>query len=340
MISLIIPIYNTGKYLEKCLESIRNQTYEDFEVIMIDDGSTDNSALICKKYEKQDSRFKYFFKENGGSGSARNCGLKNAKGDYIAFIDSDDYVETDYLEDLSKHCSEGWDIIQCGMWLENNGSKTELSPINAEYTELNYIKTIIKRDINIFLFQTTVVKLYNRLFLEKSGVLFDEEIISSEDCLFNTMLLPHVRSVKTISTSKYFYRQNNSYISKLSPTFNKVYQSIRVGNITSGIRYDLIIQNCWKDDYYILKGFESAICIIYLSNAREIECGRFSKREKKELYEAFFSVVNYPIDIAINDFKGTDRMIARACANKDCNTISRIYKLRKMKKTLSRIIMR
>jgi glycosyl transferase, family 2/glycosyl transferase family 8 len=100
LISIIVPIYNVEKYLRQCLDSIMNQTYRNFECLLINDGSPDNSADICREYVSKDSRFRYFEKENGGISSARNLGIEHSKGEYITFIDSDDWVDSDYLEVL------------------------------------------------------------------------------------------------------------------------------------------------------------------------------------------------------------------------------------------------
>ena len=100
LVSIIIPIYNVEKYLEKCIKSIINQTYRNLEIILINDGSTDESGKICEKYEDQDNRIVFINKKNGGAASAKNEGLKIAKGDYITFVDSDDYIADDYIETL------------------------------------------------------------------------------------------------------------------------------------------------------------------------------------------------------------------------------------------------
>lgn len=100
LISIIVPIYNADCYLRQCLDCIINQSYKNFEVLLINDGSVDDSAIICKEYVETDSRIHYFEKENGGVSSARNLGLKNVKGNYITFVDSDDWVEENYLEVL------------------------------------------------------------------------------------------------------------------------------------------------------------------------------------------------------------------------------------------------
>ena len=288
MISIIVPIYNTGKYLKKCLDSIKNQTFKDFEVILVDDGSTDNSAEICREFSETDSRFKYFYKENGGTSSARNLGLENAKGEYIAFIDSDDYIEPDYFETLAEHCSGGYDIIQCGMTLVRNGNNTELVPDKGEYDGKGYAELIIKRRLQIFLFQTPTTKLYKRERIISNSLNFDEEVTVSEDCLFNTQFMKFVKSVLFISYSGYNYLQDNSTVSKSKNSYKKAKQSIKVGNITSGIRFDTIERYGLGDNPEIIKGFQTAICIIYISNAHMIETGEITKNEKKKLYEEYF----------------------------------------------------
>ena len=106
LITIIVPIYNVEKYLRQCLDSVLNQTYQNFECLLINDGSPDNSAGICKEYVDKDARFHYFEKENGGLASARNFGIKYSKGKYITFIDSDDWVESDYLEVLHSKIKE------------------------------------------------------------------------------------------------------------------------------------------------------------------------------------------------------------------------------------------
>ncbi|MBQ9730331.1 MAG: glycosyltransferase [Clostridia bacterium] len=115
LISVIVPVYNVEKYLSECVDSILRQTYQNLEVILVDDGSTDNSGAICDEYAKKDSRIKVFHKENGGLSSARNYGLDRMHGDYVAFVDSDDYIADTMYEELIKKCLEyGADITACG----------------------------------------------------------------------------------------------------------------------------------------------------------------------------------------------------------------------------------
>lgn len=121
LISVIVPVYNTLAYLDKCINSILNQTFTDFELLLIDDGSTDGSGEKLDEYAKVDLRIRVFHKENGGSSSARNLGIKEAKGEYLSFQDSDDYCDEDFLESLAKpileareKCLEAPKIVQVG----------------------------------------------------------------------------------------------------------------------------------------------------------------------------------------------------------------------------------
>ena len=96
IISVIIPVYNVEKYLSRCIESVLNQTYRNLEIIIVDDGSTDDSLNICRRYEKKDKRIKVIHQDNGGLSSARNKGLMNSTGEYISFVDSDDWLHPDF----------------------------------------------------------------------------------------------------------------------------------------------------------------------------------------------------------------------------------------------------
>ena len=110
-ISVIVPVYNTEQYLHRCIDSILAQTYTDFELLLIDDGSKDNSGKICNEYAAKDSRVRVFHKENGGVSSARNIGLDNAKGGWISFVDSDDWISTEYLENLFNAVDNTVDLV-------------------------------------------------------------------------------------------------------------------------------------------------------------------------------------------------------------------------------------
>jgi len=114
LVSIIIPVYNTAPYLEQCLESIIHQTYENIEVILVDDGSTDESGAICERYARQDNRIQVVHKSNGGQSSARNVALDMMTGEWVLFVDSDDWIETNTLEVIFSHKEDQADIIEFG----------------------------------------------------------------------------------------------------------------------------------------------------------------------------------------------------------------------------------
>lgn len=114
-VSIIVPVYNVEKYLMKCIESIQQQTEEKIEIILVDDGSIDKSGEICDEYAVKDSRIKIVHKENGGLSDARNCGLDVSIGEYVAFVDADDYVDKEYISKMKKEMlAKNCDIVQCG----------------------------------------------------------------------------------------------------------------------------------------------------------------------------------------------------------------------------------
>lgn len=117
LISVIVPVYNVEKYLHKCINSILNQTYKNLEIILIDDGSTDNSGKICDEYALKDNRIKVIHKENGGLSSARNAGLDICSGDYIGFVDSDDYIAEDMYEYLYVNLKKIMRMLLCVIFI-------------------------------------------------------------------------------------------------------------------------------------------------------------------------------------------------------------------------------
>ena len=143
MVSIIVPIYNVEQYISKCIESILAQTYRDFELILVDDGSPDNCGKICDEYAKQDSRVHVIHQENKGVSAARNAGISLAKGEYIMLVDSDDFITENMLEKMHDCIAEsGSDIVICGMNTFLDGEETE------DKSQMNDVstKTISGRD--------------------------------------------------------------------------------------------------------------------------------------------------------------------------------------------------
>ena len=145
-ISIIVPVYNTVAYLDKCLNSILNQTYDSLEVICVDDGSTDGSADIVAKYENQDSRVKVIYQPNGGESNARNKGLQAATGDFIGFVDGDDWLELDMYEKLYELiCKDESDLAAVGYFIDKDNKNIPATNTNGMHN------MILKKNLYFFL---------------------------------------------------------------------------------------------------------------------------------------------------------------------------------------------
>lgn len=218
--SIIVPVYNVEKYLKECLESIRNQTYKDFEVIIVDDGSTDNSPQICDEYQSEDNRFKVIHKSNGGLVSARKTGAKEVSGKYIINIDSDDYIEENLLEELFKAVGLSQpDFIAYGYKNVDQDGKLVSERINdipiglykeedLERLKSTYLYDKKRRGLNggslIFSIWTKAVR--REIYIECQQRV-DNRIEKGEDLLVVFHILQSIQSALVTDTTGYCYRQ-------------------------------------------------------------------------------------------------------------------------------------
>ncbi len=177
--SVIVPIYNSEKYLKKCLDSLVNQTFKNIEIILVNDGSTDNSEDIIKQYLK-DKRIIYLKKENGGQASARNLGLSKAKGDYISFIDSDDYVDLDMFEKLNE-CTFDNDIICLDYYITINDDNNYHKVGNFNESTNIKVKDYFTMDVG------PCNKIYKLEYLKKINFKFPENIIYEDYAVIPTL---------------------------------------------------------------------------------------------------------------------------------------------------------
>ncbi|EGP5124857.1 glycosyltransferase family 2 protein, partial [Enterococcus faecium] len=162
MISIIIPVYNVSSYLTTCLESIVRQSIEDFEVILIDDGSTDSSKKICKNFCDKDDRFTYYYQQNSGVSTARNFGISVSKGKWLAFIDPDDFVEEDYLKSLLPEDNEDiTELIGGGFILKADSIEKEFRILNPRKVSANEAISLMIKDPNFYSY------VWNKLFLRE-----------------------------------------------------------------------------------------------------------------------------------------------------------------------------
>lgn len=204
-ISIIVPVYNVEQYLPRCIDSILNQSFVDFELLLIDDGSKDKSGKICDEYANKDDRIRVFHKENGGVSSARNVGLENARGEWLSFIDGDDEITEGYFNIRQEH--EGVDVIIKPYCVENgDGCVT---------CHQNELKILTGRDK---IFRYYVQKRNNALwdkFIKRKTIgtqRFYTNVSIGEDFLFFLSVLPEVKSIAFDDTGsyRYFLRQGSA----------------------------------------------------------------------------------------------------------------------------------
>lgn len=214
-LSVIVPIYNVERYLHKCIQSIINQSYEHLEIILVDDGSPDNCGIICDQFAKKDKRIKVIHQKNKGLSAARNSGLDIATGDYIGFIDSDDWVDEKLYETLLKLAQvHQCDLISCVIQesnkLDNNISQEQHKPIILDNKELfyNYLK------FGFYIMRN----LYSKELIQ--DLRFDENISFVEDMFFGTNVITKVKKSVFINNPLYIYNvDNNTSLTRLS--YNK-----------------------------------------------------------------------------------------------------------------------
>jgi len=236
LFSIIVPIYNSEKYLDRCINSILRQTYHNIELILVNDGSTDNSLKICEYYKYYDSRVKVVNKKNGGVSSARNCGMDFAGGDFIGFVDSDDYVDTNMYNRLYECIKDNTDLVVLITHTINN-SELFLKDIDSisGYEALNYIFKLE--------FPTSVwAYLYKRKIID--NIRLNEEVHFFEDFEFNTRALINASSVSLCKELLYNYEINDTSINN---------QKINDKKISCLGIYDRVLIEKYIDKDLILK---------------------------------------------------------------------------------------
>ena len=238
-VSIIVPVYNVEKYLPQCLDSILSQTYPHLEIVLVNDGSTDNSLAVAENYASRDVRIRIIDKPNEGVAATRNVGLNHATGDFVLFVDSDDWIELDMVGFLVKQADEtGCSIVICNSVKNNEPVKKEYSVRQVEQREV----------IELFLAHRELSgSLWNKLFDRNLllGLQFDPEVSYGEDALFCWQVFQRYTGCCLLSDRQlYHYRMNDASIShsfgKLKFTAHKVWSVIT--NDTANLFPDLLLK--------------------------------------------------------------------------------------------------
>jgi len=299
LISIIVPIYNSEKYLDRCVNSILLQTYENIELILVNDGSTDSSLLICEKYKLMDSRVKIINKVNEGVSSARNCGIDIAKGDLIGFVDSDDYIDKEMYNILSKKILEDTDLV---VLISHTINRSELLDFDIDY---------ISRDEALFyLFQLKFptslwAYLYKRDIIEKTRL--NEKIHFFEDFEFNSKIIMKAQKVNLCRSSLYNYEINETSINSQKISYKKM----SCLNIYDNLKNEQYINdnlNLKKSSEYFRSHFIISV-IISLSNSLDVVDKAYfkliknsSKEKLRDVLTSKYVPIKYKIVILLSSF--------------------------------------
>ena len=268
LVSVIIPVYNSESYLHRCVDSLLTQSYTDFELILVDDGSRDSSSDICDEYARKDGRVKVFHKENAGVSSARNLGLDNATGEFVVFVDSDDWVDIHFLEYLytAVH-KEKFDIAVCEI-INYYGHKIKISNNSLiEKGKCAYIKHQI-----IAGFTSVCNMMFNREFIEANRLRF-EKVRYSEDFIFSIKAICLSKRITYVANHLYYYDRTNE-ISALHHYPDDMYKDLLYG--------DALMIDFFKEEGYF-DDFKREIYWRVLANKRELVLSVNKHKEFKEL---------------------------------------------------------
>lgn len=282
-ISVIIPIYNAGQYLSKCLESILNQTMTDFELVCINDGSTDSSGLIVKQYIQKDSRIKLYSQENKGVSAARNYGIERAEGEYIAFVDADDWVEPDYLEWLYNAATKrnvkiaicGHDIVTDETNITEPGMETGLLSSNAAL-EI----ALRPNGYQGYLWN----KLFHRSLFFDTGIRLKQNIFLLEDLLCVCQCMMQVSQIYYESEVKYHYNQKAGSTYRFREKSVTMFQaSCELMKLFQDDEYavQLKMAKCWHSQ-------SAGAAYLYYAAQQNYKEAAFYKKEQKRYVKEYF----------------------------------------------------
>lgn len=292
LISVIVPVYNAAAYIERCVKSIQNQTYTHYELILVNDGSTDNSLEICKTLASQDERIVVLDRPNGGASAARNTGLTKARGDYIVFVDSDDFVTSTYLENLYLAAKIGnYDIVQCNFEEVNN---TKLSINNVIFDKMHVQEISKKQALNDRVYKVTIWgKIYSSFLFDDFK--FREGEIYEDDASYY-IFVDKAKKIAILNETLYYY-----YMSE-----NSVMRNDKKDKSTAfiGIYEDRIRYFRDRNNQDLLDGSYDRFCLVLMlslatSYAHGNNCG--DRKQLWTLYKKYYHSTMQAKTIGIKD---------------------------------------
>ena len=273
-VSIIVPVYNVEKYIEKCLNSLISQSYKNIEIILIDDGSKDNSGKICDTYKRKDSRIKVVHKENAGVSEARNSGIQKATGEYLCFVDADDFVMNDYVEYMYQLIvKESSDIAICTKMFSNFNEKQTSDEVIESLDGENSVIRILNYRMPIGVYS----RIFKKDLIKDNKIRFLKDIYMGEGFNFNVACFQRAKKVITSNYKVYYYRRNNATSATSNFSIKKCENSLyamKIMNDNLLIRTDRVI-NPWK--YAIWRTYSDAFDYMCLGNGKKDNLEKFKE---------------------------------------------------------------
>lgn len=281
-LSVIIPVYNARKTLSKCLNSVLSQDFTDFEVLLIDDGSTDDSYLVCDEFSLTDERIRVFHNENHGPSYSRNFGIENATGEFVCFIDSDDYIKDGYFSFMHKNAVDcGCDVLLSGFSLkEENGDEKDVYIPRAAVTKENIKENAVALKSTCLL-DSPCNKFYSREFLNKNGLRFGEGR-NYEDSFMNIKMLAYSPIIEVYPDCFYVYVQRMGSLTKKYDS-----EKIERAKETARLFKETVGSLNGYSDFFFIKSVISSLSDMFFKNSG---VGRKKKKRliKKEILSEEF----------------------------------------------------
>ncbi len=293
LISVIIPVYKVEKYLEKCVDSVINQTYKNLEIILVDDESPDNCPKICDEYAKKDKRIKVIHKENGGVGSARNKGMEKAVGEYITFVDSDDWLEKNFIQEMLFIINKyKVDYVTCGYYRVYENKK-EIINGNLEEIVIDS-KEYVNKLLNV---QNGYGFVHMKLIKKEkiSSLRFEEKLVVGEDALFNIQLCKNIEKIVIYNKPLYnYYFNTNSVVRKYNNEYCNNYLKSMI-YMSEYIRKNYKSENVIQNLYNYIAYHVLLICVNYCYHPDNPNKGRklLVETVKIDLFKEAINNSNY-----------------------------------------------
>lgn len=293
-VSIIVPIYNMEKYLNRCIESILNQDYKNIELILVNDGSIDNSIGICNEYKKMSNIVKVIDKKNGGVSSARNVGIDVSTGEWIMFVDPDDYLKPNIVSTLVKNIDEKNDIICCSCvvdvdnkYINSSFFKTDFVAQTIDEKKKMFLQLIdfkYKQDNAYTAIGVPWGKIYRKNFLSINNLYFDTKLKRMQDNIFNTYAFYFANSIKYINKSLYVY----NYEHMKTSIFEYTWKDIEITNAKAYARQQVLIKTGLINDLDIYSFYINELSIFLTKVIKDIVLSvdnNYTKKERKKYIE-------------------------------------------------------